>query len=189
MAAALDYLQKRDPKNPGRRPKFGTQEYELYSAFGSAPKFNINFTRLAALEEGLEQQELNRVPSASDLFVDIKRKAIEKWRKHDTDVGSSEVQVAIADERVKYLTKHLLANKHDMSAKRGLQAVVVSRRKFLDHLHRTNPGKAMLMAKELGIRFRPSGRVWDRTNKYSAYKQTKAKYYKTEDGRHKKVKK
>lgn len=167
----------------------GTDEYDLHSAYGNAPKFKIDFERLAAVEEQQRQEELLRGPSAADLFADIKRTAIEKWRKHDTDVGSSEVQVAIADERVKYLTRHLLANKHDMSAKRGLQALVVARRKFLDDLHKRNPKKAALMVEELGIRFKPSGRVWDKTVKYSAYKNTKAKYYYTEDGRKKKVKK
>lgn len=185
----MSYLQKRDPKAKVRRPRVGTDEYDLHAAYGEAPKFDIDFEHLAAVEERLRQEALQRGPSAVDLFAEVKRKAIEKWRKHDTDVGSSEVQVAIADERVKYLTRHLLANKHDMSAKRGLQALVVARRKFLDDLYKRNPDKATLMAQELGIRFRPSGRVWDKTVKYAAYKNTKAKYYYTEDGRKKKVKK
>jgi small subunit ribosomal protein S15 len=49
---------------------------------------------------------------------------------HEGDVGSAQVQVAIANERLGQLTRHLLANKKDMSAKRGLQVGVIC------HFHR-----------------------------------------------------
>ena len=34
------------------------------------------------------------------------------------------------------------------------------------------------MVKELGIRFRPPGRLWDKQAKYGAYKNTKSKWQK-----------
>ncbi len=188
MEVALEYLQNREAKGRIRKPRWDTKEYGLYSLFENSPKFEVDLERLDQLEEEQRQKLLNKKPSATELFLDIKREAIEKWRRHETDVGSSEVQVAIADERVKYLTRHMLANKHDNSAKRGLQAVVVTRRKFLDDLYRRDANKATAMAKELGIRFRPKGRFWDKSIKYAAYKNTKHKYIYTEDGRKKRVK-
>ncbi len=133
-------------------------------------------------------EQLNRPPSAAETFVELKKDLISKWRRHPTDVGSSEVQIAIAHERVKYLTAHLLVNKHDFSSKRGLQALVVTRRKFLNHLYRTDRDKALLMAKELGIRFHPTGQIWDKAAKYASFKNTKHKYIYGEDGSKKRVK-
>lgn len=160
----------------------------LLAVFENSPKYFLPEEQLDAYEKRYEEERANRPPSAAELFVGVKRDTIAKWRRHETDVGSSEVQVAIADERVKYLTRHLLNNKHDNSAKRGLQALVVARRKFLDDIYRRDPDKAMTMAAELGVRFKPSGQVWDKIAKYSAFKNTKHKYIKTADGRKKRVK-
>jgi small subunit ribosomal protein S15 len=104
--------------------------------------------------------------------------AIAKWREHDKDCGSAEVQIAIANERIKYLTKHLLANKKDVACRRGLQTLVNTRRKFLNYLYDNDKPKAEMMVKELGIRFRPPGRLWDKVAKYGAYKNTKSKWMK-----------
>lgn len=188
MEIALEYLQKREAKGKTRKPRYDSKEYGLYSLFENSPKFEVDLDRVDQLEAEMRQRLIDKKPSATELFLDIKREAIEKWRRHENDVGSSEVQVAIADERVKYLTRHMLANKHDNSAKRGLQAVVVTRRKFLDDLYRRDAAKATAMAKELGIRFRPKGRFWDKLVKYAAYKNTKHKYIYTENGRKKRVK-
>ena len=38
---------------------------------------------------------------------------IQKVQKHKTDVGSSEVQISILTERIKYLTEHFSKNKKD----------------------------------------------------------------------------
>lgn len=107
---------------------------------------------------------------------------MQRWKKHENDVGSAEVQIAIAHERIRYLTAHLLKNKKDFAAKRGLQALVVARRKFLDYLSRTDSDKARLVADELGIRFRVSGQEWDRETRYGAFKNTKSRQAKAEVG-------
>jgi small subunit ribosomal protein S15 len=104
--------------------------------------------------------------------------AVARWRKHDKDVGSAEVQVAIANEKIKYLTAHLLANKKDVAAKRGLDALVTKRRKFLNYLFETDSAKASEMVAEMKIRFRPPGRMWDKLAKYGAFKNTKTQFKK-----------
>jgi small subunit ribosomal protein S15 len=128
---------------------------------------------ISELEEKEAAAINNKLPSASDLNKANIRSDIEKWRQHENDCGSAEVQVVIANEKIKYLTKHLLANKKDVAAKRGLDALVNTRRKFLNYLYATNNSKALEMIKELKIRFRPPGRLWDKEAKYNAYKNTK----------------
>lgn len=89
-----------------------------------------------------------------------------------------EVQIAVANERVRYLTAHLANNRKDLSAKRGLQAHVVARRKGLEYLQRRDPAKARLLAEEMGIRFKSTGQEWDRHTKYGAFRNTKSKHAK-----------
>jgi len=64
-----------------------------------------------------------------------KTKLIGKHRKHDTDTGSSAVQVALLTERIEELTEHLKTHRKDHHSRRGLLSLVSKRRahqKFLD---------------------------------------------------------
>lgn len=88
--------------------------------------------------------------------------ATEKWRRHETDVGSPEYQIAVAHERIKYLTAHLQANPKDYASRRGLVAIVNKRRRLLNYLYRENSEVAMKMVSELGVRFKPPGSILSR---------------------------
>ena len=60
---------------------------------------------------------------------------------HDTDTGSADVQIAILTIRIKQLTEHLRANKHDNSSRRGLLKMVGQRRRFwLTYAEQILPG-------------------------------------------------
>jgi len=65
-----------------------------------------------------------------------KEKIIKKFRVHDTDTGSSQVQIAILTEEIKELTEHLKMHKHDFSSRRGLLKKVSERRKLLKYLQK-----------------------------------------------------
>ena len=65
-----------------------------------------------------------------------KEKIIKKFRVHDTDTGSSQVQIAILTEEIKELTEHLKKHKHDFSSRRGLLKKVGERRKLLKYLQK-----------------------------------------------------
>lgn len=97
--------------------------------------------------------------------------ATEKWRRHETDVGSPEYQIAVAHERIKYLTAHLQANPKDYASRRGLVAIVNKRRRLLNYLYRENSEVAMKMVSELGVRFKPPGSVLSRAEKYAVYNE------------------
>lgn len=57
-----------------------------------------------------------------------------EFRRHETDTGSSEVQVAILTERITELTEHLKIHKKDHSSRHGLIKLVSTRRKLLDYI-------------------------------------------------------
>ena len=65
-----------------------------------------------------------------------KEKIIKKYRVHETDTGSSQVQIAILSEEITELTEHLKKHKHDFSSRRGLLKKVAERRKLLKYLQK-----------------------------------------------------
>lgn len=67
-----------------------------------------------------------------------KDKIIKKFKTHEADTGSAEVQIAILTEEVKRLTEHLKGHKKDFSSRRGLIKKVSQRRKLLKFLQREN---------------------------------------------------
>ena len=83
---------------------------------------------------------------------DNKAKAIKELARSDKDVGSPEVQVAILTERIKEVTEHVKANKHDFMAKRGLIQMVGQRKKLLKYLERTDFELYKSTVAKLGLR-------------------------------------
>ena len=83
---------------------------------------------------------------------DNKAQAIEKLARGKNDVGSPEVQVSILTERIKEVTEHVKANKHDYMAKRGLIQMVGQRKKLLKYLERTDFETNKATVAKLGLR-------------------------------------
>jgi small subunit ribosomal protein S15 len=81
-----------------------------------------------------------------------KSEIIEKFRTHESDTGSPEVQVALLTERIQYLTEHFKKNKKDHHSRRGLLKLVGQRRRLLDYLMRVSLGRYQETIKTLGIR-------------------------------------
>lgn len=65
-----------------------------------------------------------------------KEKIIAKFKTHESDTGSAQVQIAILTEEIKELTKHLKTHKKDFSSRRGLLKKVAERRRLLNYLRR-----------------------------------------------------
>ena len=81
-----------------------------------------------------------------------KAATITEHRRHDSDTGSTEVQIALLTERIQHLTEHLKTHKKDHHSRRGLLMLVGRRRRLLDYLRGNNvEGYRTLIAK-LGIR-------------------------------------
>lgn len=64
---------------------------------------------------------------------------IEKYKTHETDTGSPQVQIAILTEEIKELASHLQDHKKDFSSRRGLIRKVGERRRLLKYLRREDP--------------------------------------------------
>lgn len=82
----------------------------------------------------------------------IKEKIIKKYRVHDTDTGSTQVQIAILTEEIKELTEHLKQHKHDFSSRRGLLKKVGERRKLLKYLQKEDADQFKDLATKLKLR-------------------------------------
>ena len=86
------------------------------------------------------------------LNPDTKKEIIDRFRLHDKDTGSPEVQVAILSNRINYLTEHFKTHKKDHHSRRGLLKLVGQRRRLLNYLRRTDVERYQNIIKELGLR-------------------------------------
>ena len=77
---------------------------------------------------------------------------VKKFRLHDTDTGSPEVQVAIHSHRIAYLTEHLRTHKKDHHTRMGLLKLVGKRRRLLDYLKKRDVQRYQTLIQRLGIR-------------------------------------
>jgi len=81
-----------------------------------------------------------------------KERIIKKFRTHETDTGSPQVQIAILTEEIKELTEHLKKHKHDFSSRRGLLKKVGERRKLLKYLQRESAEQFKDLAEKLKLK-------------------------------------
>jgi small subunit ribosomal protein S15 len=81
-----------------------------------------------------------------------KNEIIVKFKRHDQDTGSPEVQVALLTARILVLTEHLKNHRKDFDSRRGLLMLVGQRRRMLDYLKRHDEPRYLELIKQLGIR-------------------------------------
>ena len=81
-----------------------------------------------------------------------KSNIISKFKQHEGDTGSPEVQIALLTERIKYLTEHFKIHKKDHHSRRGLLKLVGRRRRLLDYLKGKSVDRYRNLIRELGIR-------------------------------------
>ena len=77
---------------------------------------------------------------------------IAEHRRHETDTGSPEVQVALLTDRINHLTEHLKVHKKDHHSRRGLLMLVGQRRRMLDYLRRNDVERYRALIAKLGLR-------------------------------------
>jgi small subunit ribosomal protein S15 len=77
---------------------------------------------------------------------------ISRYRTHDADTGSPEVQIAILSERIGELTEHFKAHAKDHASRRGLLMLVSKRRRLLDYLKINDTDRYREVIGKLGIR-------------------------------------
>jgi len=82
----------------------------------------------------------------------LKRETIDKFRAHDTDTGSPEVQVALLSDRIFHLTEHCKVHSKDHHSRRGLLKMVGQRRSLLDYLKRKDYDRYATLIGSIGLR-------------------------------------
>lgn len=86
------------------------------------------------------------------LTKEEKEKIFSKYGMHESDTGSTEVQIAMLTTRILQLTEHLKIYKHDESSRRGLLKLVGQRRRFLAYLRKKNFVSYQAINKKLNLR-------------------------------------
>ena len=86
------------------------------------------------------------------IAAERKQSVIDVHRRHETDTGSTEVQVAILTERINELSEHFKVHQKDHHSRRGLLHIVSQRRRLLDYLRRTTPARYQELIQRLGLR-------------------------------------
>lgn len=81
-----------------------------------------------------------------------KSKIIEKYRVHEKDTGSADVQAAVLSEEISRLTDHLKKNPKDNHSRRGLLGMVAQRKKLLDYLKEEDGRRYARLIKKLGLK-------------------------------------
>ena len=81
-----------------------------------------------------------------------KASIIDKYKAHEEDTGSTEVQIAVLTERINQLTGHMAANSHDFHTKRSLLKLIGQRRRLLVYLNKQDVSRYKKLIKSLGLR-------------------------------------
>lgn len=80
------------------------------------------------------------------------KELVTSYRRHGTDTGSPEVQIALLTDRITYLTEHFKTHQSDHHSRRGLLKLVGQRRRMLDYLRSRDFQRYKSVIERLGLR-------------------------------------
>jgi small subunit ribosomal protein S15 len=80
------------------------------------------------------------------------KETVQAYRRHGTDTGSPEVQIALLTDRITYLTEHFKTHQSDHHSRRGLLKLVGQRRRMLDYLRGRDFQRYKSVIERLGLR-------------------------------------
>ncbi len=86
------------------------------------------------------------------LTTDNKKELIDRFKTHETDTGSPEVQIGLLTHRISYLTEHLKVHKKDHHSRRGLLMMVGRRRRLLNYVKNNDIKRYRSIIEALGLR-------------------------------------
>jgi small subunit ribosomal protein S15 len=86
------------------------------------------------------------------LHTEKKAELIDKFRTHEHDTGSPEVQIALLTERISYLTEHFKTHNKDHHSRRGLLKMVSKRRRLLSYLKKSSLDRYRKTVSALNLR-------------------------------------
>ncbi|MBW2035990.1 MAG: 30S ribosomal protein S15 [Deltaproteobacteria bacterium] len=86
------------------------------------------------------------------LAAETKKELIDRFKIHETDTGSPEVQIALLTHRINYLNEHFKVHKKDHHSRTGLLKLVGRRRRLLNYLGTKDVNRYRMLIKALGLR-------------------------------------
>ncbi|MFO0856403.1 MAG: 30S ribosomal protein S15 [Phycisphaerales bacterium] len=86
------------------------------------------------------------------LLTDERKQVVTNHRRHGTDTGSPEVQIAMLTARINALAEHMKGHDKDFHSRRGLLMMVGKRNRLLRYLAKTNPDNYQKLIGKLGLR-------------------------------------
>ena len=124
-----------------------------WDAFTEASN-SAKFQGLQRFREPVSAPRQSRARRANSKKMAFERApTVQKYRTHETDSGSTEVQVALLTERINYLTGHFRSHAKDHHSRRGLLKMVGRRKRLLGYLRRTNLDGYRKIIADLGLRY------------------------------------
>ncbi|MBW1695170.1 MAG: 30S ribosomal protein S15 [Deltaproteobacteria bacterium] len=86
------------------------------------------------------------------LSAEQKKELIDRFKLHEHDTGSPEVQIGLLTHRIQYLTEHLKEHKKDHHSRRGLLMLVGRRRRLLNYVKSKDVKRYRNIIDALGLR-------------------------------------
>jgi small subunit ribosomal protein S15 len=129
-------------------------DYAIALRSGRVPAsvYRLGLARVCARWQGSIGSHRTQEVAWVTLSKEQKQGIIGKFKIHEGDSGSPEVQVALLTEKIQYLTEHFKIHKRDHASRRGLLRMVGQRRRLLDYLKATKIDRYRKVVKELGLR-------------------------------------
>jgi small subunit ribosomal protein S15 len=115
-----------------------------------SPLCPVDGARCASILRALLRSRL--VEESMPLNTDKTAEVVSKFRTHEHDTGSPEVQIALLTERITYLTEHFKTHVKDHHSRRGLLRMVSKRRRLLDYLRRASLDRYRKVVGALSLR-------------------------------------
>ncbi|MDR3281603.1 MAG: 30S ribosomal protein S15 [Endomicrobium sp.] len=85
-------------------------------------------------------------------MITIEKATVEQFKMHETDTGSSEVQVALFTMRINYLSDHFKKSPKDFASKVGFLKIVGQRRRLLNYIKKRDKNSYSSLLKKLDLR-------------------------------------
>ena len=86
------------------------------------------------------------------LTKEERQTVIKSAQQNEKDTGSTEVQIALLTKKIEKLTKHMTANPHDYSSKRGMDIIIARRKNLLSYLKSVDTDRYLALTKKLGLK-------------------------------------
>jgi small subunit ribosomal protein S15 len=86
------------------------------------------------------------------LVKELKQSILLDNRRHDSDTGSPEVQVALLTARINQLQEHFRQHPHDHHSRRGMLIMIGRRQRLLNYLSRADVSRYRALVAKLGLR-------------------------------------